>query len=152
MTSVAASTGLQGTPNPIVGAGTLSVAPSYRLPQACAANQIAKWNGSAWICAADAGGTGTVTSLSQGSGIVLTPNPIVASGTIAADTAFLQRRVSGTCGAGADPHDQCGRVGGLRGGDGAANAFVQGGNAFGAAAVLGTTDNQPVDLRATAAG
>jgi hypothetical protein len=47
-----------------------------------------------------AGGAGTVTSLAQGAGITLAPNPIVASGTVAADVAYLQRRVIGTCAAG----------------------------------------------------
>lgn len=39
-------------------AGTaFSVAPTYQLPQGCAANQIAQWNGAAWACAdASAGG------------------------------------------------------------------------------------------------
>ena len=55
VTSVMAGTGLQGSPNPITGAGSLNVAPSYQLPQACSTNQIPKWNGTAWTCAADAG-------------------------------------------------------------------------------------------------
>ncbi len=29
---------------------TFSVAPTYRLPQGCAANQVAQWNGTAWAC------------------------------------------------------------------------------------------------------
>lgn len=33
---------------------TFSVAPTYRLPQSCTANQIAQWDGTAWICG-DAG-------------------------------------------------------------------------------------------------
>ncbi len=45
------------------------------------------------------GGTGTVTQLNQGTGITLSPSPIVGSGTIAADSTYLQRRVSG-CGVG----------------------------------------------------
>ena len=36
VTSVAAGTGLQGSPNPITGAGSLNIAASYQLPQACA--------------------------------------------------------------------------------------------------------------------
>ncbi len=30
---------------------TFSVAPTYQLPQGCAANQIAQWNGTGWACA-----------------------------------------------------------------------------------------------------
>lgn len=30
---------------------TFSIAPGYQLPQACAANQLAQWNGTAWNCA-----------------------------------------------------------------------------------------------------
>jgi hypothetical protein len=146
VTSVAAGIGLQASPNPIIGAGVIDVAPAYRLPQACAANQIAKWNGSAWLCAADAAGIGTVTSLTAGAGITLTPNPIVASGTVAADTAYLQRRVTTSCGAGrsistinADGSVVC-EI------DDGTNAFEQGGNAFNATAVLGTTDARPLEV------
>lgn len=42
--------------------------------------------------------TGTVTAVAAGTG--LTGGTITRSGTIAADTTYLQRRVSGTCGAG----------------------------------------------------
>lgn len=35
---------------------------------------------------------GTLASLAQGAGIMLTPNPITGNGTIAADTSYLQRR------------------------------------------------------------
>jgi hypothetical protein len=41
-----------------------------------------------------------VTQISQGAGITLSPNPITSTGTVSADTAYLQRRVSGTCAAG----------------------------------------------------
>src|SRR5262249_24828852 len=51
-------------------------------------------------CLDVASGSGTVTSLAQGAGIALTPRPITASGTIAADATYLQRRVSGTCAVG----------------------------------------------------
>ena len=47
-------------------------------------------------CLDVASGGGTVTSLSQGTGITLSANPITTTGSIAADTAYLQRRVSGT--------------------------------------------------------
>jgi len=36
---------------------TFSVAPAYRLPQACAINQFAQWSGSAWACGNVGGGT-----------------------------------------------------------------------------------------------
>lgn len=39
---------------------------------------------------------GTVTSISQGTGITLSPDPIVSTGTVSADTSYLQRRVTGT--------------------------------------------------------
>ncbi len=44
---------------------TFSVAPTYQLPQSCAANQVAQWSGAAWICGsmgAYAAGTGLVLS------------------------------------------------------------------------------------------
>jgi hypothetical protein len=51
ITSITAGTGLQGgTTN---GDTTLSVQPSYRLPQACSSGAVAEWTGSAWECGAD---------------------------------------------------------------------------------------------------
>jgi hypothetical protein len=51
ITSITAGTGLQGgTTN---GVATLSVQPSYRLPQTCSFGALAKWTGSAWECGAD---------------------------------------------------------------------------------------------------
>lgn len=51
ITSITAGTGLQGgTTN---GDATLSVQPSYRLPQACPPGAVAKWTGSGWECGAD---------------------------------------------------------------------------------------------------
>ena len=41
-----------------------------------------------------------MTSLTQGLGITLTPNPITTTGSIAADTTYLQRRVSSSCAVG----------------------------------------------------
>jgi trimeric autotransporter adhesin len=96
VTNVATAAGLTG--GPITTTGTIGLAATNLLPTtACAANQVPQWNGSAWICAA-AGGTGTVTNVGTGTG--LTGGPVTTSGTIAADTTYLQRRVSGTCAAG----------------------------------------------------
>lgn len=43
---------------------------------------------------------GTVTSLSAGTGITMTPNPISSTGTIAVNTTVMQQRVSTSCGSG----------------------------------------------------
>ena len=54
VTSVAAGTGLQGSPNPITGAGSINLAPGYQLPQACSNGQVPKSNGAGgWACGAD---------------------------------------------------------------------------------------------------
>ncbi|MCI5057779.1 MAG: hypothetical protein MRY83_16810 [Flavobacteriales bacterium] len=47
-------------------------------------NQVLKWNGTAWAPAADAGGSGTVTSVATGSG--LTGGPITGTGTVSIAT------------------------------------------------------------------
>jgi hypothetical protein len=44
---------------------------------------------------------GTVTSLSAGAGITMTPNPITSTGSVAVNTAVIQSRVSTSCGSGA---------------------------------------------------
>lgn len=46
------------------------------------------------------GGSGTLTSISAGSGITLSPNPITTTGSISVDTGAIQSRVNGTCPAG----------------------------------------------------
>jgi hypothetical protein len=51
ITAISAGTGLQG--GGTNGAVTLALAPGFRLPQGCATGEIAKWDGSAWQCAAD---------------------------------------------------------------------------------------------------
>ncbi len=118
VTSVATGAGLTG--GPISTSGTINLAATNLLPTTtCALNQIPKWNGSAWACAADAdtNSGGTVTSITAGAG--LTGGTILGSGTIAIDPNSAT--LSG-------------------------NYLKQGGNAFGATAVLGTTDNQPLEL------
>ena len=148
VTSVLAGIGLQGSPNPITGAGSLNLAASYQLPQACTNGQVPKSNGSGgWACAADAGGAGTVTSITAGTG--LTGGTITGSGTIGVDTAYVQRRVSATCAVGSSIRAIAadGSVTCQSDNAGPANAFVQGGNAFAADAVLGTTDaNRAVNV------
>jgi hypothetical protein len=52
-----------------------------------------------WGCGAVGGGGDGVTQISEGTGITLSPNPIIGTGTISANTGYLQRRISGTCAA-----------------------------------------------------
>ena len=49
---------------------------------------VLTWNGSFWIPAIESG-TGTVTSITAGTGIVATPDPITTTGTIAVDTGVV---------------------------------------------------------------
>ncbi len=98
VTNVASGTGLTG--GPIIATGTLSIADPFRLPQSCANGQLAKYNTTTqlWECAADNGGGGTVTNVTTGLG--LTGGPVTTTGTISADTTYLQRRVSASCAVG----------------------------------------------------
>ncbi len=93
---------------------------------------------------------GTVTSITAGTG--LTGGTISTSGTIAADTTYLQRRVSAFCSVGqsiraiaADGTVTC-----QTDSTGSPFAFILYGNAFGTAGVLGTTDDQ--DMKVVAGG
>jgi hypothetical protein len=143
VTNIATGAGLSG--GPITSTGTINLASTQLLPTtACAANQIPKWNGSSWACAADAtgasGGSGTVTSVATGAG--LTGGPITAAGTIGlaasqllpttacadSQTLIWNATSSNWICAGWTPPSAV------------ANAFVNGGNSFGADAVLGTND------------
>lgn len=64
---------------------------SITAPQHCiGASCITSWP-------AGGGGSGTLTSLSAGTGITLSPNPITTTGTISANTSVVQSRVTGTC-------------------------------------------------------
>jgi trimeric autotransporter adhesin len=150
VTSVTAGTGLAG--GPITTTGALNIASSYQLPQSCANGQVPKSNGAGgWACAADltgtSGGSGTVTSVATGAG--LTGGPITGAGTIGlaasqllptttcGDSQTLIWNSTGSnwiCAAWAPP------------GAGAANAFVNGGNAFTSPAVLGTSNGQPLSV------
>jgi hypothetical protein len=65
VTSVAAGTGLTG--GTITSAGTIGLAATQLMPTtACASGQIAKWNGTAWACAADATGSAPTNVWTQG--------------------------------------------------------------------------------------
>ena len=84
VTSVATGVGLTG--GPIATTGTISLASTQLLPVgACATNQVAKWNGSAWACASDndTNSGGTVTSITAGNG--LTGGTITGAGTLEID-------------------------------------------------------------------
>ena len=103
---------------------------------ACGSGQVPKWNGAAWACAADGNTTYTACS-----GLTLT------GGAFAADTAYLQRRVSGTCPAGSSIR--------IVGTDGTVTCetddagWLLSGNAGTTPGVnfLGTTDDQALELK-----
>ncbi len=150
VTNVATGTGLSG--GPITSTGTIALANTYKLPQSCADAQVPKYNASTavWECANDTvgtggGGAGTVTNVATGAG--LTGGPITTSGTIG--LAATQLLPTTACAA-----NQIAKWNGSAwacaadavGTGGAANAWVQGGNAFGAPGVMGTTDNQPLTV------
>lgn len=65
--------------------------------------QVTAGAGASKVLTSDATGNATWqtalsgTSLSSGSGIILSPNPITTTGTISADTAVVQARVIGLC-------------------------------------------------------
>ena len=89
---------------------------------------------------------GFVSSVTAGAG--LTGGTITTSGTIAVDTTAIQSRVTGTCASGSSIRTINANGSVTCQTDGPVNAFVQNGNAFGADAVLGTTDGSALDLRA----
>ncbi|MFO1303328.1 MAG: tail fiber domain-containing protein [Burkholderiales bacterium] len=85
VSSVTAGAGLTG--GTITSSGTIGLATTQLLPTvACATSQVPKWNGAAWICAADANSGGTVTSVAAGTG--LAGGPITATGALAVATSF----------------------------------------------------------------
>ncbi|MBR57709.1 MAG: hypothetical protein CMH54_06575, partial [Myxococcales bacterium] len=66
---VSASTGITG--GGISGTVSISVKDTYRLPQSCAFNQVARWNGSLWTCSndIDTDSGGDITAVNTGSGL-----------------------------------------------------------------------------------
>ena len=74
-------------PGLALSGGTLNLAPTQLLPTtACATNQIASWNGTAWACMTNSpSGGGTVTNIATGAG--LTGGPITAAGIIGLSVA-----------------------------------------------------------------
>jgi hypothetical protein len=86
-TTYTAGTGLSLSGN------QFSLATSYQLPQTCTNGQVAQWNGSAWTCVS--GGSGDITAVNAGTG--LTGGNVSGDVTLAADTSYLQRRVTGAC-------------------------------------------------------
>lgn len=106
VTSLSAGTGISLSPNPITTTGTISADANYlqrRVSGNCGVGssiRIVNSDGTVSCENDDVGGNGTVTSLSQGTGMTFSTNPITTTGTVSADTNYLQRRVSGSCSAG----------------------------------------------------
>lgn len=65
ITAIVAGTGLTG--GGTNGETSIALAPSFQLPQTCAADQVAKWDGSGWSCADDDDGS----SYTAGEGLAL---------------------------------------------------------------------------------
>ena len=125
VTSLTAGTGLTG--GTITSSGTIAADTIYlqrRVSGSCVAgsNIRAIAADGTVTCQSDANSGGTVTSVTAGAG--LTGGTITGSGTIAVDPTSTTLTGS---------------------------YFRQGGNAFAATAVLGTTDNNPVEIRANGA-
>ncbi len=120
---------------------TLSIASTYRLPQACDDGQLTKWNGATWQCADENGGN----VYTAGYGLSLDSN------TFNVVTSTVQARVNGVCGAdyairqvNDDGSVTCEPTGGGGGDDWAltGNAGTDPSTNF-----LGTTDNVTLTLR-----
>ncbi len=76
----------------LIGGGTSGTL-NLSLTNACAANQVLEWNGTAWACANLKGG-GTVTSVGSGAG--LTGGPMTGSGTLSIPTGGVTNAMLAT--------------------------------------------------------
>jgi len=154
VTGIIAGTGLSG--GTITTTGTIGIADggvgtaqlangavtaAKMAANGCTTGQVLQFNGSAWACASVAS-AGTVTSIATGTG--LTGGPITASGTIG--LAATQLLPTAACSANQVPKWNGSAWTCAADATGTVNGLVQGGNAFGATATLGTTDNQAVIL------
>jgi len=146
VTSIATGLGLTG--GPITTSGTINLAATNLLPTvACAVNQVPKWNGSVWTCAADSNSGGTVTSVGTGAG--LTGGPITGSGTI--NLAGTQLLPTVACATNQIPKWNgsawaCAPDNDINNAANDTRYFKQGGNAFGVPAIVGTTDAQSLAI------
>ena len=99
--SVACSTVAPAAGTGITTSGQqVNLAGTYRLPQGCGAAQIPGWDTAAgsWKCANAATNPGTITGVAAGTG--MTGGGTSGTVTLASDTSYMQRRVTGACVAG----------------------------------------------------
>jgi hypothetical protein len=102
VTSITAGSGLTG--GTITGSGTIAVNTAViqnRVSGTCVVGSSIRAiaaDGNVTCQTDTSGGTGTVTNVATGLG--LTGGPVTSTGTIAADTNYLQRRVSASCAVG----------------------------------------------------
>jgi hypothetical protein len=71
----------------LMGGGN-SGALNLSLLNSCATGQVLQWTGVAWMCATVSSAAG-VTSVTAGTGLTATPNPIISSGSLAVDPAVV---------------------------------------------------------------
>jgi len=102
VTSITAGTGLTG--GVITASGIIAADTAYlqrRVSSSCSTGSFITAiaaDGSITCSTPSAGASGTVTNIATGTG--LTGGPISTTGTITADTTYLQRRVTSSCSAG----------------------------------------------------
>ncbi|HEC06094.1 MAG TPA: hypothetical protein ENJ12_04550 [Thiolapillus brandeum] len=91
ITAVNPGTGLSGGGSS--GDLTLSLETAYQLPQSCANDEIARWDGSQWLCAASA--SNGITGITAGNG--LSGGGSSGDVTLSVNTSAIQARVSSGC-------------------------------------------------------